>query len=111
MRKVIELQTQHENQWNEVSPGVFFCVLRKHGNSSGQTALVRMKEGAYAPLHDHAGGEETYILSGALQVGETLLKDGDYLYTPPGIAHDGKALRDTLFLAVLPEGLQLKRAG
>ncbi len=69
--------------------------------------FVRMAAGAYAPLHGHAGGEETYLISGKLRVGEDCLVAGDYLWTPPGVTHDGHAEEETLFFVVLPGGLQV----
>ncbi|MFV8751790.1 cupin domain-containing protein [Nannocystaceae bacterium ST9] len=98
--------SRSEWSWREVAPGVEFCTLREHGEQ-GQTLLVRMAEGARARLHHHPGGEETFIVSGKIRIGEHQLGPGDYLWTPPGVAHDGLAERATLFFVVLPEGLRL----
>lgn len=68
--------------------------------------FVRMAAGARAPLHGHAGGEETYLVSGCLRVGEHVLRAGDYLWTPPDVEHEGYAEEDTTFFVVLPAGLQ-----
>lgn len=72
--------------------------------------FVRMAAGAQAPLHAHEGGEETYLISGVLQVGEHELRAGDYLWTPPGVEHDGHAPEGALFFVVLPKGFQLSAA-
>lgn len=98
--------SKKKNRWTTVSPGVEFSVLRSHGQG-GSTMLVRMAAGAYAPLHEHAGGEETYLISGKLRVGDHCLMPGDYLWTPPGVKHDGHAEEETVFFVVLPEGLQV----
>lgn len=97
-----------DHRFQPVAPGVEFCRLREHEND-GLTVLVRMQAGAHARLHEHAGGEETYLVSGKLRVGEHLLEPGDYLWTPPGVAHDGFAEEECLFFVVLPGGLQLVR--
>lgn len=90
-----------------VAPGVEFSILRTHEQSGGQTLLVRMAAGAHAPVHNHPGGEETYLVSGKLRVGEHELSPGDYLWTPPNVAHDGHSDEETVFFVVLPAGLRL----
>ncbi len=99
-------QQTKDNQWRAVAPGVEFCTLRTHADE-GSTLLVRMAKGAHASLHHHPGGEETYLIKGRLRVGAHLLEPGDYLWTPPGVEHDGHAELDTEFFVVLPRGLQL----
>jgi quercetin dioxygenase-like cupin family protein len=101
------LHSHRDNSWRSAQPGVETCRLRAHGRA-GLTMLIRMAAGARAPLHQHAGGEETYVLAGRIRIGADELVAGDYLWTPPGVAHDGHALEDTLFLVVLPEGFQLE---
>jgi quercetin dioxygenase-like cupin family protein len=103
--KAITFQSKRDNSWRAVDPGVEFCVVRQH-EDGGQTVLVRLAAGADARLHDHPGGEETYLISGELQVGEHTLLAGDYLYTPPGIAHAGHAPVETVLFLVLPGGLR-----
>lgn len=101
-------QPNQSNAWKTVAPGVEFSVLRTHDQPGGQTLLVRMAAGAHAPLHNHPGGEETYLVSGKLRVGEHELTPGDYLWTPPNVAHDGHADGETVFFVVLPGGLHLE---
>jgi len=103
-------QSHRDNTWRTVAPGVEFCVLRAHGGD-GMTLLVRMAAGADARLHDHRGGEETYIVSGKLRIGERHLVAGDYLWTQPGESHDGHAEVETVFFVVLPDGLQVVERG
>jgi quercetin dioxygenase-like cupin family protein len=100
-----------ERAWREVAPGVEFSNLRAHDGENGLTLLVRMAKGALARLHHHPGGEETFILSGKLRVGEHHLVAGDYLWTPPGVAHEGHAEEETMFFVVLPDGLLLEPSG
>ena len=98
--------SHQERSFRLVAPGVEFCVLRHHADD-GMTLLVRMAAGADARLHDHPGGEETYLLSGRLRVGGQELVPGDYLYTPPGERHDGHAHEEALFFVVVPGGLRV----
>jgi quercetin dioxygenase-like cupin family protein len=96
-----------DQSFRDVAPGVQFCTLRAHGEDHGQTLLVRMQKGAHAQLHHHPGGEETFIVSGKLRIGEHCLVAGDYLWTPPGVSHEGHAEEETTFFVVLPEGLRV----
>ncbi|MBV1860246.1 MAG: cupin domain-containing protein [Nannocystaceae bacterium] len=93
-------------RWSAQGPGLDVSVLRAEPQGT-TTMFIRMAAGSHAPLHDHAGGEETYVISGRLRVGTHVLTAGDYLWTPPGVAHDGEAEEDTLFFVVLPRGFQL----
>ena len=82
--------------------GAEIAILRSHP-SGGVTTLTRFFAGATGRWHSHPGGEELFVLSGRARVGSTEVKQGDYLYTPPGAAHDVLAHEETLFLLVLPE--------
>jgi quercetin dioxygenase-like cupin family protein len=106
-----------EQSFRTVAPGVEICVLRQHAGAqpgpaiaAGSTVMFRMAKGAHAPHHDHPGGEETYLISGRLRVGERTLLPGDYLWTAPGEAHDGFAEEPSVFFVVLPDGLRLTGA-
>src|SRR6267143_1636147 len=108
--------SHQERSWRQISPGVEFCYLRKHddpaGPPGGLTFLVHMARGADAQFHVHPGGEETYMVYGKLRVGEHHLVAGDYLWTPPGAAHDGHAEEESFFFIVAPGGLKATtRAG
>jgi len=94
--------------FDTVAPGVQFCFLRRHGGGKGLTVLVRMEKGAHAQLHDHPGGEETYLVSGKLRIGSRVLLPGDYLWTAAGERHDGFAEEESLFFVVLPGGREVK---
>lgn len=105
-----------QQSFRTISPGVHVCLLRKHAGGDGQsvaavtaasTVLFRMEKGAHAPHHDHPGGEETYLVSGKLRIGERTLLPGDYLWTAPGEIHDGFAEEESVFFVVLPAGLRL----
>ena len=82
----------------------------------GLTFLVRMEKGARAERHGHPGGEETYVLSGALRIDrrvgadeqtrpDVVLARGDHVFAPPGEVHEGYAEEDTTFLVVAPGGV------
>ncbi|WP_438025413.1 cupin domain-containing protein [Sorangium sp. So ce233] len=101
---------QQDQPFETVAPGVQFSFLRRHGGGPGLTVLVRMEKGARARPHNHPGGEETYLVSGKLRVGERVLSPGDYLWTAPGESHDGYAEEESVFFVVLPGGLDVTEA-
>ena len=97
------------------APGVELCLLRAHRNG-GMTFLVRMAEGARAPLHDQPGGEETYMIAGRLRIEhradtdgralpDAVVATGEYFFADPGETHDGIAEEAALFFVVAPGGV------
>lgn len=106
--------------FRSIAPGVEMSVLRAH-DGGGSTFLIRMQRGARAPLHDHPGGEETYILSGTLRIQhrrsadgqdlpDVVLPSGAYLHAPPGEVHDGIADEACLFFVVAAGGVRPRSA-
>jgi quercetin dioxygenase-like cupin family protein len=107
-----------EPRFSTLAPGVEMSLLRLH-DTGGMSFLIRMERGARAPRHDHAGGEETFMLSGTLRienridaagapVADVVVPSGTYLFAPPGETHDGLALEDCLFFVVAPGGVGRK---
>jgi quercetin dioxygenase-like cupin family protein len=99
-----------------IADGVEMRVLRLHGGGAGMTFLIRMRKHAVAPLHDHPGGEETFMLEGTLRIRnrtsaartrepDLVLQRGDHAFVAAGEAHDGIAEEDALFLVVAPGGV------
>src|SRR5207248_2548999 len=91
--------------WKPVSEGVYFAGLHASGKNAG-TGFFKWDEGAYSGTHHHPGGEEVYVISGKLRVGDLTLEEGDFLYTPPGETHDVTALTEAVALIALPGGIQ-----
>ena len=82
-------------------PGVRFKALRATERNAG-TYLVRMDPGTSYPPHLHPGGEEVWVVEGTLRVGGDNLAAGDYMYTPPGGAHDASTKEGCTFLVIVP---------
>lgn len=84
----IFVQRIAEGRWRPTGlPGVWAKPLFKDRRADRSTMLVKCDPGAYIPHHDHQGVEELIVLEGDLQVGETLLKAGDYIRTVAGQDH------------------------
>jgi quercetin dioxygenase-like cupin family protein len=87
--------------WTETAPGLERGELRTIQPGAG-AAVLRFSAGATTGAHRHPGGEELFLFSGRLRVGESILGPGDYLYTPPGGINDAEAYEDTIVFQVQP---------
>lgn len=86
--EAIVIQRAFDTTWEETSiPGVQRRILRIDRERGQVTLLMRMAAGASYPGHVHHGGEECLVLEGDLQVGDQVLREGDYQYAPPGSHH------------------------
>ena len=65
-------------------------------------AQVYLKRGALVPLHRHESEQLQYVLQGALRATvdgvEVVVREGEVLRVPPGVAHQAEALDDTFTL-------------
>jgi quercetin dioxygenase-like cupin family protein len=73
------------------------------------TILLKFKAGARYPYHNHPRGEELFVIEGSCIIEETLLKSGDYLYTPPGFKHAVKTETGCVLLFMVPEEVEIIR--
>lgn len=96
--------------WTQIDPGLHIAPLRVIGDGAG-TAFLRFERGAVSSAHRHPGGEELYVISGRLRVGNRTLEAGDFLLTPPGEVHDAEAEEDTVTLISVPEPIEFLRDG
>jgi|RhiMethySRZTD1v2_1073278.scaffolds.fasta_scaffold00408_16 quercetin dioxygenase-like cupin family protein len=92
--------------WLDQGGGVDLAPLRVVGDGAG-TALLRFAPGGRSPAHRHPGGEDLYVISGRLRVGDVTLEAGDFLHTPPGGVHDAVADQATVALISVPEAIEL----
>jgi anti-sigma factor ChrR (cupin superfamily) len=82
-----KLVTVHsdEGKWEEVVPNVFRKWLLK--NQTLDAALYRLSPGSSFPAHIHASDEECFCLEGEFQLGDLVVRSGDYHLAPKGTAH------------------------
>lgn len=92
-------------EWSSVGDGLRLAPLHVIDGDAG-TAFLRFDRGAISGAHLHPAGEELYVISGRLRVGDQVLEPGDFLYTPPGGIHDAEAYEDTVTLISVPEAIQ-----
>ncbi|WP_116997390.1 nuclear transport factor 2 family protein [Desertimonas flava] len=94
-----------EHRWIDVGDGVSIAALRVVGAGAG-SALLRFAPGARSPAHRHPAGEDLYILSGRVRVGDVVLEAGDYLHTPAGGVHDAASEDGALMYISVPEPVE-----
>ena len=82
--------------------GIDYALLRPQPGG-GATIFLRFAKGTHGAEHTHPGGEELYVVAGDITIGGKHLKAGDYLYTPPGMAHAADAHEETVLLVSLPQ--------
>ncbi|MGB8276548.1 MAG: cupin domain-containing protein [Methylovirgula sp.] len=69
-------------------PGVDRLMLDRIGEEIARaTSLVRFAPGSFFPFHEHGGGEEIFVLEGALEDEHGVYRAGTYLRDPIGTAH------------------------
>jgi quercetin dioxygenase-like cupin family protein len=69
--------------------------------------LLKFEPGAKYPYHNHPGGEELFVLKGTCLVNNTLLKEGDYLYTPEGFKHGVRSETGCEMLLIIPKEVEI----
>jgi anti-sigma factor ChrR (cupin superfamily) len=62
------------------------------------TMLVRMAAGSSYPAHVHGGPEECYVLEGDLDVGDVVMRAGDYQRMERGATHAVQSTRNGCLL-------------
>lgn len=88
--------------------GVFLKPLRFDiEKQRSTTILLKFEAGASYPYHNHPAGEELYILEGEANIEGSLLKTGDFLYTPPDCKHSVKSEIGCTILLIVPEEVEL----
>ncbi len=72
------------------------------------TILLKFEPGATYPYHNHPAGEEIFMLEGEAIFEQVILKQGDYLYTPPGFKHSATTKKGCTMLFVVPEEVEIE---
>jgi quercetin dioxygenase-like cupin family protein len=94
------------HRWDEIAlEKVTEMVSRKVVTGAREMmAQIYLKRGALVPMHAHDSEQMTYVLQGALKFvidgEETIVREGEVLHIPAGVAHQSEALDDTFELDV-----------
>ena len=66
----------NEGRWHRMVPGVTVKTFRIDIERDTATILMMFEPGARVPQHDHAGAEDSFVISGSCRIGETLPAQG-----------------------------------
>jgi anti-sigma factor ChrR (cupin superfamily) len=92
----------NEGRWHRMVPGVTVKTLSIDVERDTATILMMFEPGARVPQHDHAGAEDSFVISGSCRIGEAYLLKGDFHHADAGTTH-GEIVSDegcTLLLVV-----------
>ena len=88
--------------------GLYVKPLRFDPKQQRSPAIIlKFEPGASYPYHNHPAGEEIFVLKGSCLVNESILKEGDYLYTPPGFKHGVKSETGCEMLLLIPAEVEI----
>ena len=88
--------------------GIYIKVLRfDEEQQRPPSFILKFEAGAKYPYHNHPAGEELYVLEGSCIIENTLLKKGDYLYTPPNFKHAVKTETGCELLFIVPQEVEI----
>lgn len=68
--------------------GAFVKLLSYDETSNHAVVLGKLDAGARYPAHTHKHGEDVYMLSGDLHIGEQVIRAGDFHHANAGSTHD-----------------------
>lgn len=87
--------------------GVFVKSLRfDNEKQRSKTILLKFEPNSSYPYHNHPAGEEIFVLQGSCEIENSILNEGDYLYTPPNFKHSVKSIAGCILLLIIPEEVE-----
>jgi anti-sigma factor ChrR (cupin superfamily) len=76
-----------EGRWFDFVPGVTVKPLSVDVERDTATILMMFEPGARVPAHDHAGAEDSFVISGSCRIGDSYLLKGDFHHADAGTSH------------------------
>jgi anti-sigma factor ChrR (cupin superfamily) len=77
-----------EGRWFNVVDGVTVKPLSIDVERDTATILMMFEPGARVAAHDHAGAEDSFVISGSCRIGESYLLKGDFHHADAGTRHE-----------------------
>lgn len=112
--KISDYIVRNNQEWQPlIEKGIHYkgvsvqSLLYNKEKERSTTILLKFEPRATYPYHNHPAGEEIYILSGEAILENVVLKQGDYLYTPPGFKHSVTTKTGCTLLLVIPEEVEI----
>jgi anti-sigma factor ChrR (cupin superfamily) len=76
-----------EGNWRSCAPGVRTKNLSKDPARGTMTFLLELAPASILPAHNHAGGEDSYVIRGSCRIGAVALHAGDFHHVDSGAHH------------------------
>ena len=89
-----------EFAWQPFHEGVEIFRIYGDGISGPSAALIRFREAAVIPAHEHQGYEHIFILAGAQSDQNSRAAQGTFMINPPGTRHRIHGEAGCLVLAI-----------
>ncbi|KPF89751.1 hypothetical protein IP81_16390 [Novosphingobium sp. AAP83] len=86
-------------EWREFDEGVEAKILYQDEETGASTVLFRFAPGAQAPLHEHTGLEQTFVIEGELEDHDGVVTAGNFAVRQAGSVHAAFTKKGSLHLA------------
>jgi anti-sigma factor ChrR (cupin superfamily) len=86
-------------EWREIDPGVLAKVLYRDDATGAATVLFKFAPGTQAPMHEHTGLEQTYVIEGELEDHDGVVTAGNFAVRKAGSVHAASSKTGSLHLA------------
>jgi quercetin dioxygenase-like cupin family protein len=92
-------------EWEATKNPKLWRKLLYENNASGETAyLMKADAGAFSPSHTHEQVEQIFVLEGSYADRARVVRKGDYVRRPAGVAHEFKSDEGALMLVLYAAG-------
>lgn len=88
-----------ELDWQQLGPGIRCKVLYRDPVNDAATVLFRFAPGTQAPMHEHMGLEQTYVIEGSLSDHDGTVHAGDLAIRDAGSVHQAFTETGSLHIA------------
>jgi quercetin dioxygenase-like cupin family protein len=94
------LATGEGIEWKPWREGIAIHRLYGDGRAGASAALLRYDRNAMVPLHEHAGHEHIFVLSGSQEDGTGVYRAGSMVVSPPGSRHSVRSAEGCIVLVL-----------
>jgi len=91
---------QQRIHWQPFCEGVDIYRLYENGANGPTASLLRFHPGGRVPLHEHAGFEHIFVLSGSQVDENSKAEAGSLIINPPGTSHSILSENGCIVLAI-----------
>jgi anti-sigma factor ChrR (cupin superfamily) len=97
-------------RWQPFCDGVDIYRLYEGGADGPSASLLRFRPGGRVPLHEHAGFEHIFVLSGSQVDENSTAATGSLIINPPGTSHSILSENGCIVLAIYEKPVKFLEA-